>query len=56
MSDFDEFMITARRRCGLTVYIDEYPGPNGIRIGGSALAVECISDNGPAYIHSTKEG
>jgi len=41
MSDFDEFMISECRRCALTMYVDEYTGPHGIRIYGSALAVEC---------------
>jgi hypothetical protein len=56
MSEFDEFMISACRRCGLTAFVDEYPGPAGIKLGGSALAVECNSDDEPAHIHSTKEG
>jgi len=48
MSNFDEFLTSECRRCGLTAYVDEYPGPNGIRLGGSALAIEC--EDPPARI------
>ena len=48
MSNFDEFLTSECRRCGLTVYVDEYPGPNDICLGGSALAIEC--EDPPARI------
>jgi hypothetical protein len=41
MSPFDEFLVSECVVCGLTAYLDEYPGPNGIKLGGSALAVDC---------------
>jgi len=48
MSNFDEFLTSECRKCGHTVYVDEYPGPNGIRLEGSALAIEC--EDPPARI------
>jgi len=31
------------KRCGMTVHLDTHPAPNGIDIGGEAVALDCGS-------------